>query len=150
MVLRVRTWVLFVMLQSVFVMMPASDSQAQQVGSSVLDGQQELTSDREVLSVFYETTDGSEWKQNSNWLTKAPLEEWFGVTTDSSGRVIGLELQANGLSGVLPPQLGALTRLQRLNLSGNWITRVIPREIGNLTQLRYLNLENNELTGASP
>ena len=64
--------------------------------------------DRAALVALYEATDGPNWVNNENWLTDAPLGEWYGVYTDASGRVVALGLR--GLSGVIPPELGALTR----------------------------------------
>ena len=40
-----------------------------------------------ALVALYEETDGDNWENNSNWLSDAPLGEWFGVTTDDDGRV---------------------------------------------------------------
>ena len=66
-----------------------------------------MESDRAALVVLYNATGGANWTNNTNWLTDAPLSEWFGVTTQSS-RVVGLRLAGNGLSGALPPALGDL------------------------------------------
>ena len=41
---------------------------------------------------FYSATDGPNWETNENWLTDAPIGEWFGVTTNSDGRVSVLDL----------------------------------------------------------
>ena len=35
--------------------------------------------DRQSLMAFYEAAGGPGWKDNTNWLTDAPLGEWFGV-----------------------------------------------------------------------
>ena len=49
--------------------------------------------DRMVLESFYFATDGENWKDNSGWLSDEPLYTWFGVSADSSERVIGLDLR---------------------------------------------------------
>ena len=49
-------------------------------------------SDRDILIALYETTDGPNWLNSDNWLTDAPLGEWYGVDTDASGRVVRLDL----------------------------------------------------------
>ena len=54
------------------------------------------------------------------------MGEWHGVTTDSDGRVIGIDLNNNQLTGAIPLELGNLTNLKRLNLSGNEWTGCIP------------------------
>ena len=73
--------------------------------------------DREALEVLYHATDGRNWLENENWLTDAPLDDWSGVTTDEDGRVTGLDLGANELSGRIPPELGDLDRLRKLDLT---------------------------------
>ena len=67
--------------------------------------------DREALGVLYNATDGPKWGNNWNWLTDKPLGEWYGVDTDDNGRVTGLSLYENQLSGEIPPELGNLTNL---------------------------------------
>ncbi|MYA15359.1 MAG: hypothetical protein F4Z28_00600, partial [Gammaproteobacteria bacterium] len=42
--------------------------------------------DRSALVALYEATDGPNWIDNTNWLTDAPLEDWYGVRMDGSGR----------------------------------------------------------------
>ena len=75
----------------------------------------EGTSERGVLIALYHGTDGQTWTNNNNWLSDAPIGEWHGVTTDSDGRVVSLDLPQNQLRGEIPPQLGRLTRLQSLS-----------------------------------
>ncbi|WP_419936873.1 Ig-like domain-containing protein [Candidatus Palauibacter sp.] len=48
--------------------------------------------DRAALVALYDATDGPNWVNNENWLTDASLGEWYGVDTNGSGRVIGLNL----------------------------------------------------------
>ena len=107
-------------------------------------------SDREVLEVFYDSTGGASWTNRRNWKTSAPLGEWHGVTTDTDGRVTGLDLDGNGLTGIVPPALGDLTSLRTLNLGGNALTGPIPRELGSLRNLEGLSLGGNDLTGPVP
>lgn len=106
--------------------------------------------DREVLRALYDATDGPNWKENSGWLTDAPLREWHGVRTDSDGRVIDLSLFNNGLWGRLPPEIGALSGLERLDLRVNELSGSIPRELGKLAKLEILWLGSNALTGTIP
>lgn len=42
---------------------------------------------------------------------------WYGVTCNEHGYVIKLELADNRVRGVLPPTLGSLTSLIKLDLS---------------------------------
>ena len=76
--------------------------------------------DREALEALYHATGGPDWRNRANWPSEAPLGEWFGVVTDSNGRVTSLTLTGNGLSGAIPPELGDLTNLQELGWS-QWV-----------------------------
>lgn len=77
-----------------------------------------------------------------------------GVLPSTIGNLQQLEqlvLTSNdGLSGTLPPQLGALRNLTEIYLGSNAFSGTIPPELGNLTLLTVLNLENNMLTGQVP
>ncbi len=118
-------------------------------------------SDRDILIALYETTDGPNWLNSDNWLTDAPLGEWYGVDTDASGRVVRLDLAGmwdsenfqwirHGLSGAIPAELGGLANLETLSLRNNELTGPIPAELGGLANLERLSLGNNELTGPIP
>ena len=113
-------------------------------------------SDREILEVFFHATGGPGWNESENWLTNAPLNEWYGVETDAAGRVVGLVLasfwdfQSFGLKGRLPPEIGDLDKLTSLGLGNTELSGPIPPELGNLADLTYLWLYNTELSGPIP
>ena len=86
---------------------------------TIIDPGTVAMTDREVLEALYEATGGSDWSDRANWLSAAPLGEWFGVVTDSNGRVTSLALTGNGLSGEIPPALGRLASLERLDLGSS-------------------------------
>ena len=109
--------------------------------------------EREVLAALYEATDGPNWAVSENWLTDAPLAEWHGVETDASGRIVSLDLENNGLTGPIPPELGGLTSLERLILYSNPLFGPIPAEMANLANLQLLvlgGIGGNNLTGPIP
>ena len=107
-------------------------------------------SDREVLEVLYDSTRGADWTDSTNWKTSALLDEWYGVTTDTAGRVTRLYLRGNDLTGPIPGELGRLANLEGLSLRGNDLTGPVPASLGNLAQLRWLYLSGNDLTGRIP
>ena len=107
--------------------------------------------ERQVLEILYDELDGANWTDNTNWLTDAPLEQWYGVSTaDSDGRVDTLRLVDNQLTGEVPPELGILSDLEYLSLDGNSLTGEIPSELGDLSNLEYLSLYRNRLDGEIP
>ena len=63
-------------------------------GKSTVDAEQ-----RKVLQAFFEDTNGPGWVSSNGWLSERPVSEWYGVTTDSRGYVIGLSLPAKRLRG---------------------------------------------------
>lgn len=76
-----------------------------------------------------------------NWSAGVPVAEWDGVTVSGvPPRVTGLDLSGRELGGVIPPELGKLSALERLDLSGNGLGGSIPSELTNLTALRMLVL----------
>ena len=107
-------------------------------------------SDRAALIAFYKATDGSNWKNNTNWCSDKPLNEWFGVSTNTEGRVIKLILRENNLNGPISSGLGQMTKLITLDLISNKLSGKIPPEFGNLSNLYQLNLVDNLLSGELP
>ena len=109
-----------------------------------------LTAEGAALLALYEATDGPNWSNNTNWLSDAPLGEWYGVTTDDTGRVVGLHLSDNRLTGEIPPELAGLSNLEELYLSGNRLSGEIPPVLGTLASLEELFLARNRLSGEIP
>ena len=106
--------------------------------------------DRPVLEELYTATNGQNWENSANWLSERPLSEWYGVTVDVDGRVNGLYLSSNDLTGEIPEELSSLSGLRRLYLSSNELTGEVPEELGGLSGLRRLYLSSNDLTGEIP
>ena len=107
-------------------------------------------SDRDALVALYDATGGPDWAERDNWLTDAELGEWYGVETDSAGRVTALRLQDNGLEGRIPAELGHLSALRDLILWNNSLRGPIPPELGNLLNLNSLVVANTDLSGTIP
>ncbi len=106
--------------------------------------------DRAALVALYDSSDGPNWSNSANWLSDRPLGEWYGVITDENGRVTGLNLAANQLTGTIPPQLGSLSELGALGLYRNQLSGPIPSELGSLANLIWLGLYENQLSGSIP
>ena len=109
------------------------------------------TSQYDILAAIYEATNGPKWLDNDNWLTDAPLGEWFGVGTDSDGQIVSLSLAYNFLQGQIPPEIGGLSSLAYLRLGGSYaLTGPLPEELFDLPELRTLSLGRFNLGGALP
>ena len=120
-------------------------------------------SDREALIALYDATRGEYWYNNSKgnevWDVddvNSDISSWHGVTVNSAGRVIGLDLYSNSLRydrdhrNSLPPELGNLAYLWSLVLSDNDLRGRIPDAFGNLGNLVELLLDDNSLSGNIP
>ncbi|MCE5209169.1 MAG: hypothetical protein LLG42_12775 [Chloroflexi bacterium] len=102
-----------------------------------------------ALTTLYNSTNGTNWTDNTDWLSTDTPCTWFGVSC-SEGHVQSLSLSANNLSGSIPSGLGNLTYLTTLLLNGNQLTGSVPSTMGNLTQLTALYLHDNQLSGSLP
>lgn len=114
------------------------------------DTECEPISDRGILEALYRETDGADWDESGGWLSDRPLGEWYGVETDSQGRVVSLNLHRNRLAGRIPPRLGDLERLRELNLGWNRLSGPVPPRLARLSSLQELDLSVNRLRGSIP
>ena len=98
--------------------------------------------DRAILTAFYHAMDGPNWADNTNWLTDAPLHEWYGVWVKDSNYkpiVTRLDLTTNRLKGEIPAELGGLAELQNLHLGNNLLSGCIPPTLVYHRNLRSSN-----------
>jgi Leucine-rich repeat (LRR) protein len=76
-----------------------------------------------------------------------------GMIPPGIGNLVGLQklqLSQNHLIGALPSTIGLLKNLQALWVDGNELSGIIPPTIGNLTQLQLLTFDNNNFEGPLP
>ena len=106
--------------------------------------------ERATLVSLYIATGGENWTYDHNWLSHQEVGAWSGVRTGHNGRVIGLSLHHQGLSGEIPKSLANLRSLRKLELVGNQLTGPIPVELSELTDLTSLVLSQNQLSGQVP
>ncbi|TXG65597.1 hypothetical protein EZV62_006872 [Acer yangbiense] len=89
-----------------------------------------------------------QWNQSNDCCT------WSGVDCDMAGRVIGLDLSNESISGGVDnsTELFSLRHLRRLNLASNLFDEAqnIPSRLANLTNLTYLNLSKAGFVGQIP
>ena len=87
----------------------------------------------------------------SSWNDSIHFCNWLGVTCGpSSKRVMVLNLTTKKLSGSIPPSIGNLTYLTRIDLRNNSFYGEIPQEVGRLLRLQHLNLKSNSFGGKVP
>ena len=117
---------------------------------SIIVSDTEPDPELEALIAIYSATDGPNWTNNTNWLSDEPLGTWHGLGVDEDGRVTGIALVENQLSGPIPRELGRLENLTTLSLHSNELTGEIPPELGRLVRLEWLDIIYNQLTGEIP
>ncbi|WP_299897654.1 hypothetical protein, partial [uncultured Aquimarina sp.] len=105
--------------------------------------------EKQALIDLYNSTDGANWTNNTNWLTNAPVCDWYGVVVENS-KVTRLLLQNNNLTGEIPVSIGNLISIEILSFQSNNLSGVIPNEIGDLQNLLFINFFENSLSGSIP
>ena len=99
----------------------------------------DASTDKAALVALYNATDGPNWANNRNWLSDRPIGEWSRVSTDGDGRVTGLWLDGNQLSGTIASELGNLANLEHLSLGGNQLSGCVPAKL--------LDVSSNDVAG---
>ena len=100
-------------------------------GRGRANAQDPVATDRAALVALYESTDGPNWVDSTNWLSSEPLSAWHGIETDSDGRVIVLNLADNQLTGEIPLDISDLSSLETLDLRGNDVCQPASRDYEN-------------------
>ncbi|OBX22068.1 MULTISPECIES: T9SS type A sorting domain-containing protein [Bizionia] len=112
-----------------------------------------VASERDALIALYNSTNGDNWVDNTNWNTAELVGNWQGIRTTNIGgigHVSEINLGSNNLAGALPMEIGSFPELTSLQLWSNQLTGNIPPEIGNLTKLKNLDLSPNTFSGTIP
>ena len=99
--------------------------------------------DRAALAALHAAAGGEGWTDSGGWLGGEALAGWYGVGTDSLGRVATLDLTANGLAGRLPAGLGDLAAMTALRVGDNALSGRLPRALLDLPldELDYAGTE---------
>ncbi|HLP45456.1 MAG TPA: hypothetical protein VK469_05900, partial [Candidatus Kapabacteria bacterium] len=115
--------------------------------------------ERAALIVFFNSTNGDNWTNNSGWKTQPLYADgfampgtevrWHGITV-MGDHVTKIEMYENNLSGNIPPEIGILSKLQIIYLTSNVLSGSIPSSLGNLNDLHHLYLSQNVLSGTIP
>lgn len=85
---------------------------------------------RAALVALYNSTNGANWTNNSNWLS-ADESTWFGVEVTGCD-ITSIVLIDNNLQGTIPTEIGDLPNLLDLELSYNKLSGSLPPSVTNL------------------
>lgn len=86
----------------------------------------------------------------SNWNSSdANPCSWHGVTC-TGGKVVSLHIPNKKLSAFVPPDLGKLSSLRRINLRNNNFSGNLPVQFFNASKLQSLILSGNSFSGPVP
>jgi hypothetical protein len=102
-----------------------------------------------ALQGFFESTGGPGWKGSRGWLVDENVCRWYGVKCEA-GRVIGIALNFNDLTGNLNYDLSNLASLKLLSLYYNELEGRLPDWLGAMDALEVLILHNNHIDGPIP
>ena len=109
----------------------------------------ELVRDCSMLLSARDTLAG---EASLDWSAETRIHDWEGVTVEPRpfSYVRVLLLTEAGLTGRIPPALGGVADLRRIDLDYNMLTGEIPRELGSLSDMVLMYLHTNRLTGSIP
>ncbi|KAH7837778.1 hypothetical protein Vadar_017892 [Vaccinium darrowii] len=89
----------------------------------------------------------------TNWTATTPPSvcDWVGITCSKlHRRVAAVDLPNMGLIGTIPPHLGNLSFLVRLNIGNNSLYGDLPKELANIRRLQYIDVSLNNFGGQIP
>lgn len=96
-----------------------------------------------ALVNLYNNTGGDNWTNHKNWLTSAPISQWYGVGLDKAGKVDTLFLANNNLTGSIGNNdIALLNYITILDIHGNNLVGVAIPE-NSLNTLTYLDLSSS-------
>ncbi|MED6217349.1 hypothetical protein PIB30_016973 [Stylosanthes scabra] len=95
---------------------------------------------------------GNPVQLTNSWKWDNPnCQNWsFIVCRPQDRKVVVVNLERQGLTGMITPEFANLSDLKTLNLSGNNLTGSIPSSLVTLSQLESLDLSYNNLSGEIP
>ncbi len=109
--------------------------------------------ERDALMALFNSTDGANWIDNTNWGSGNPVSTWFGIVVEDiagTDHVTELNMEFNNLVGTIPPEIGNLSEINRLIFWSNELTGIIPPALGNCLKMKVISLEDNNLSGGIP
>ena len=115
---------------------------------------------REALIQLYNSTNGDNWTNNTNWCSDKPVEEWYGIKKYDNGEY-DIDLFENNLTGIIDQKFPDCVirlkcfcnQLTSVNVSGSTgLESIICRDnqlasldVSNCPTLQYFSFGNNQL-----
>lgn len=131
-------------------MLYLQETNADTFDTSIEADRTRLTQMYSLLTLWYSSTDA--WEDETGWTVSNDECSWAGVFCEE-GIVTEIDMESNGLTGTLPPDLARLDSVKSLTLSNNNIMGPLPRSLFVMSNLEEIYLENNlfddELTNVS-
>ncbi len=111
--------------------------------------------EKAALVALYNSTNGANWTDNTNWNSTQPVSTWFGITVENIAgvdHVTRIDMNNNNLVGTLPTQIGDFPELKTLFLynSIGMAGSTIPSQITFLSKLQSIAFWNNGMSGVIP
>ncbi|NME70986.1 T9SS type A sorting domain-containing protein [Flammeovirga aprica] len=105
-----------------------------------------------ALEAIYKKNNGENWTNQSNWLTDAPVNDWYGIATESRidekgytyYTVTVIDFSYNQFNSVIAEEIQYLTDLKTLDLQYAYIEG-FPSSISQLLNLERLIIRSNAL-----
>ena len=111
------------------------------------------TYEREQLIALYKATNGDKWINNTNWCSEKPINEWYGIKTNTQGAISEINLYSNNLAGIF--NFKGIGFLNKINCKGNpkltsinvdiTFTRTFTYSDGNLFSSSFQNTYLSEI-----
>lgn len=107
--------------------------------------------EKEILMEFFNSANGPEWKNKTNWGTDRHVCDWHGIAVNrQTYRITKIHLSMNNITGKLPVRFMELPELVSISLSHNNMSGTLPKEWSALTNMQYISLVKNNIEGNLP
>jgi hypothetical protein len=109
-----------------------------------------------LLTLWYTNVPSNTWVNDSGWLNRDDECTWAGISCDNNATVTGIDLEANGIHGGVPPDLALLSDLRDLSVTcqnlvarsnSSCLSGTVPPSLATLPRIRNVNFDTNNLTG---
>ena len=97
---------------------------------------------REALVKLYQSTNGDNWTNNTNWCSDKPITEWYGVVYYELDDKYCLSLSDNNLTGKIDQTFPNNVKIS-MYCDANQLTSL---NVSGCAVLDYLKCDNNQLT----